>query len=247
MRTDDTEENVLCSWLLSQNVTQEAGMLHFLLRFACVADDGSVEYAWNTGIYKGMSVASGMYNSGQIIEQYADVLAKWEKDIFAKLGAIDNIKKDIENSRKLKLLKTITLEEDVTSISIEFDKRIDEFVLFMKVGFLQAESKALAARVKAYSPYLFYDTISMTTEQRRFYAHFKIVADNVWETMFFDDTTPAAQGLSDSNKAAKISINANGMKRLPSLNIFLPNVSEGNAMKAGSTIEIWGHEVDESV
>jgi len=155
----------------------------------------------------------------------------------------------IENAeaRKLKLLKTITLEEDVTSISVEFEKRIDEFVLLMNVGFLKAESKAIAARPKANWGYLFYDTISMTTAKRCFYAHTKKVANNVWETMFFDDTTPAAQGLSDSNKAAKISIHANGSNTLPSLNIFIQNVSEGNAMTAGSTIQIWGHEVDESV
>lgn len=91
MQTDETEENVLCSWLLSQNATQQSGVLHFLLRFACVADDGEVEYAWNTGIHKGISVASGMFNSEEIAEKYADVLAQWERDISAKLEGIDSI------------------------------------------------------------------------------------------------------------------------------------------------------------
>ena len=67
LQTDETEENVVCSWLLSQNVTQNAGVIHFLLRFACIAEDGTVEYVWNTAIHKGISVASGMYNSGEIV------------------------------------------------------------------------------------------------------------------------------------------------------------------------------------
>lgn len=81
MHTDETEENVLCSWLLSQNVTQNAGLLHFLLRFSCVADDGTIEYAWNTGIHKGISVESGMNNSEKIVEKYADILAQWEQEM----------------------------------------------------------------------------------------------------------------------------------------------------------------------
>lgn len=128
MRTDETEENVLCSWLLSQNVTQEAGLLHFLLRFACVADDGSVEYAWNTGIYKGMSVASGMYNSGEIIEQYADVLAHWERELFK---SVKEVKDDIYRLDKndFELIASGETTEDVQSIIISTDNDGNPFEL----------------------------------------------------------------------------------------------------------------------
>lgn len=95
LQTDETEENVVCSWLLSQNATQNAGVLQFLLRFACVGEDGAIEYAWNTGIYKGISVASGMYNSEVVVEQYADVLEQWKQELFAKFNDIDAALDDV--------------------------------------------------------------------------------------------------------------------------------------------------------
>lgn len=76
------DENILtCSWLVSQNATQKVGALSFLLRFACVDAEGNVEYAWNTGIFKGIHVSSGMYNSEIIVEQYADVLEQWKNEL----------------------------------------------------------------------------------------------------------------------------------------------------------------------
>lgn len=70
-----------CSWLISQNATKLSGSLNFLLRFACVAEDGTIEYAWNTGIFAGILVTSGLYNSEVIVEQYADVLEQWKKEL----------------------------------------------------------------------------------------------------------------------------------------------------------------------
>lgn len=70
-----------CSWLISQNATKLSGSLNFLLRFSCVAEDGTIEYAWNSGIFAGISVTSGLYNSEVIVEQYADVLEQWKKEL----------------------------------------------------------------------------------------------------------------------------------------------------------------------
>lgn len=76
------DENILtCSWLVSQNATQKVGALSFLLRFACVDAEGNIEYAWNTGIFKGIHVSNGMYNSEIIVEQYADVLEQWKNEL----------------------------------------------------------------------------------------------------------------------------------------------------------------------
>lgn len=79
----DTEDAAMlrCSWLISQNATNLSGSLNFLLRFACVAEDGTIEYAWNTEIFTGISVTSGIYNSEVIVEQYADVLEQWKKEL----------------------------------------------------------------------------------------------------------------------------------------------------------------------
>ncbi len=86
----EDENSLTCSWLLSQNATQKVGALSFLLRFACVDAEGNIEYAWNTGIFKGIHVSAGMYNSEIIVEQYADVLEQWQADIIA------DIKSEIE-------------------------------------------------------------------------------------------------------------------------------------------------------
>lgn len=76
-------EQVCCTWLISQNVTQTAGALQFMLRFACVAADGTVEYAWHTNPFRGISVAAGMNNAEAVVEQYADILEQWYVQLFS--------------------------------------------------------------------------------------------------------------------------------------------------------------------
>jgi hypothetical protein len=71
---------VICSWLVSNNATQYAGTLSFVLRFACVT--GDVDYVWNTAVFKNFAIQNGLYNSEPIAEQYADVLAEWYKSLF---------------------------------------------------------------------------------------------------------------------------------------------------------------------
>ena len=79
--SEEDEDKVACSWLLSQNATNDTGTLAFLLRFSCVAEDGTIDYAWNTGIFSGISITAGMYNAKTIVEQYADVLEQWKKTL----------------------------------------------------------------------------------------------------------------------------------------------------------------------
>lgn len=82
----DDDEKLKCSWLISQNATKLCGSLNFLLRFSCVAEDGSIEYAWNTEIFSGSSITSGLYNSDVIVEQYADVLEQWKQELEGSAG-----------------------------------------------------------------------------------------------------------------------------------------------------------------
>ena len=57
MQLSPEDDNVVIfSWLISANATQRVGLLNFLVRFACVADDGTVEYAWHTDTYKKISI-----------------------------------------------------------------------------------------------------------------------------------------------------------------------------------------------
>ena len=89
---EDDSDHVCCTWLISQNVTQNAGVIQFLLRFACVAEDGTIEYAWHTNTFTGISVSAGM-NNGEVIEkQYADILEQFKAQLNGIIEDVNNLK-----------------------------------------------------------------------------------------------------------------------------------------------------------
>ena len=79
----DNDRVVTCSWLISQNATQNVGKLNFVIRFACIGEDGIVEYAWNTSIYSDIVVSKSIYNGEEFVEDYIDVLETWKQDLYA--------------------------------------------------------------------------------------------------------------------------------------------------------------------
>ncbi len=82
----ESDDVVICSWLVSGNATRFVGSLNFVIRFSCVAEDGTIEYAWNTAVHSGISVSSGIYNSDVIYEEHFDVLEQWKAELMADLG-----------------------------------------------------------------------------------------------------------------------------------------------------------------
>lgn len=75
------DENVaVLSWLVSNNATKYVGSLNFVIRFACMTGE-TIDYAWNTTIYDKIHVTSGIYNSNEIAEEYADILEQWKAEI----------------------------------------------------------------------------------------------------------------------------------------------------------------------
>lgn len=79
--SDDDENKVVLSWLVSRAATQYAGSLNFVVKFKCIAADGTVDYSWSSAIYKGLTVSDGMDNGAQIEAEYSDILAEWENRI----------------------------------------------------------------------------------------------------------------------------------------------------------------------
>lgn len=73
----ENEEEVIFTWLVSNNATQLVGSLNFVVRFSCF-DGDDIVYAWHTGIYNAIVIAPGIYNSDIIVEEYPDVLAQWK-------------------------------------------------------------------------------------------------------------------------------------------------------------------------
>lgn len=81
------EDKVICSWLISANATKYTGKLNFVVRFACT-ENGNVLYAWHTGINSDLTVSSVIYNSDEVAEEYADILAQWKAEIDAAIAEI---------------------------------------------------------------------------------------------------------------------------------------------------------------
>lgn len=93
----EDEETIVFTWLLSNNATRNVGKLEFAVHFACVSDDGSVEYAWNTAIHNGINISKGMNNGKAVVdEEVSDILAQWKAEIFGSTNkgvvAIENAK-----------------------------------------------------------------------------------------------------------------------------------------------------------
>ena len=86
LRVDpDDSEKVICSWLISGNVTKEAGALSFMIEFECYEGDVLV-YSWHTQPHNGISVGEGFDNAEEIAEMYADVLQQWHDELFNNDG-----------------------------------------------------------------------------------------------------------------------------------------------------------------
>ena len=93
-------ENISCSWLISSNATQYVGSLSFIVRFVC-SSDGSVEYAWNTEVYSGITVANGINNGDSIAEIYPDILEQWKNEFSYLIATgLENAKASLSNEVK---------------------------------------------------------------------------------------------------------------------------------------------------
>jgi len=91
----EDEDIVTCTWLISQNATQLVGSLHFIVRYACVEEDNTISYNWNTAIYSSIKVSSGIYNSEHVIDQYADILEEWKQALYAEGLKISSVEQTV--------------------------------------------------------------------------------------------------------------------------------------------------------
>lgn len=103
---DDANENLVFSWLIYRTATKYPGTLSFLIRFSCVTD-GIIEYQWNTDIFKGIMIATGIDNEETLVEEYSDILQKWKDDILAE------VQQYVDES--------FSNDEDIVSMMLELD------------------------------------------------------------------------------------------------------------------------------
>lgn len=138
--TDLSADNdkVTCSWLISRNATQLVGSLNFIVRFMCV-ENGVVEYAWGSEVYKGITVASGI-NASEVFEtEYADVIEQWKRSVMQWFKDDMDVWKD--------KTKDELLDEIDSVIDVE-RKRIDNIVA-LKDGSTTGDAELMDIRVGA--------------------------------------------------------------------------------------------------
>lgn len=113
VKVDDEDENkVIFTWLISENATKYAGTLNFLASFVCEEDD-YILYRWSTGVNNSISISSGINNSDEVAEVYADVLEQWKTQLFG-IG-------DTEEAN----MRAVSLEEQA-AISAAGDVAVEE-------------------------------------------------------------------------------------------------------------------------
>lgn len=81
----DSEDVVICSWLISGNATKYAGSLYFVLRFACLTDS-TIDYQWFTDIYKDITISKSIFNTETVAIDNSDILEQWKAELEALYG-----------------------------------------------------------------------------------------------------------------------------------------------------------------
>lgn len=94
---EEDDNKLTFSWLISDQVTQQAGVLYFLISFECT-NDGDIIYRWNTGVNSSITIVAGINNDGIIVEDYPDVLAYFEDEINDYMTETTNIVSEYQTS-----------------------------------------------------------------------------------------------------------------------------------------------------
>lgn len=69
----ESDDVVIFSWLIEGVSTMYAGPLDFHISFKCMTDT-TIDYAWGTDIFKGMTVGDGFNNGEAVTNKYSDVI-----------------------------------------------------------------------------------------------------------------------------------------------------------------------------
>ena len=89
--SESDPEIITFSWLVSRNATQYVGNLSFIIRFACVSEDGTLDYVWNTAINSNINIASGINNTEDIEYGSYDILS----ELAARILSLENTETNV--------------------------------------------------------------------------------------------------------------------------------------------------------
>ena len=114
---EDDNDTVAFSWLLSYDTTQQVGNLQFSIQFVCY-ENGAVEYAWNTGIYKDINVIESINNVPEVVAENTDELATFKKGIEeyvgAAMGGVFSALDDQREVSSMAVKRLSNIEESIT-------------------------------------------------------------------------------------------------------------------------------------
>lgn len=101
LRVDPNDsEKVICSWLISGNGTQLAGLLNFTVWYIC-KENGEITYAFPTVINSELTIGGGFKASELVITEYVDVIEQWKQSVMDYFKADLTAWKD-ETATKMK-------------------------------------------------------------------------------------------------------------------------------------------------
>ena len=78
--SEDDDDLVTFSWLVSSAATQYIGFLHFSIQFICL-NGTKIEYSWNTGVYKDISIIESINNADEIVTNEVDAIAALKEEL----------------------------------------------------------------------------------------------------------------------------------------------------------------------
>lgn len=141
--SEDDEEKVTVSWLISRHATQAAGTLNFLVQFMCVDADGNIDYEWHTDVYDEVYVNASRTNGKQAVLKYSNILEQWRHQLFdAGNSVIATAEDQIEAivAEGTAQLKAIEEAGDAIMDGIEFGIQTDETLEYTEDKILQVNT-----------------------------------------------------------------------------------------------------------
>lgn len=88
--SDEDENTITFSWLLSSATSQYIGSLHFSIQFLCL-DGDTIVYAWNTSVYKDVVILESINNSDEVAAEINDALLAIAEELKSELGGYNGI------------------------------------------------------------------------------------------------------------------------------------------------------------
>lgn len=89
--SEDDNELVLFSWLISGASTQYVGPLNFSVRFICTDGNGECVYIWNTAIHVGVSIIDTINNTDRVTAPTSDIMRQWSDSMVNQLAKVESV------------------------------------------------------------------------------------------------------------------------------------------------------------